>query len=93
MNLLNEIKRMQELAGVTPEMHAFESYLLENKDKTLKELFSLLKEDIDNTTAEKAQDYVENMSDEELKQAAAVAKKLNLGSNGNNSIVMQTGVP
>ena len=76
MNLLNEIKRMQELAGVTPEMHAFESYLLENKDKTLKELFSLLKEDIDNTTAEKAQDYVENMSDEELKQAAAVAKKL-----------------
>ena len=76
MNSLNEIKRMQELAGITPEMHAFESYLLENKDKTLKELFSLLKEDIDNTTAEKAQDYVENMSDEELKQAAVVAKKL-----------------
>ena len=67
---------MQELAGITPEIHAFESYLLENKYKTLKELFSLLKEDIDNATAKKAQDYVENMSAEELNQAAKVAKEL-----------------
>lgn len=75
--LLNEeMLRMQSLAGITPDLHSFESFLLENKTLTIKELFSLLKEDIDNKTAEKAEDYVNNMSDEELKNSAKVAKEL-----------------
>ena len=75
--LLNEeMLRMQSLAGITPDLHSFESFLLENKTLTIKELFSLLKEDIDNKTAKKAEDYVNNMSDEELKNSAKVAKEL-----------------
>jgi hypothetical protein len=75
--LLNEeMLRMQSLAGITPDLHSFESFLLENKTSTIKELFSLLKEDIDNKTAKKAEDYVNNMSDEELKNSAKVAKEL-----------------
>jgi hypothetical protein len=74
--LLNEeIQRMQHLAGMGSKEHAFEILLESFSHLTINELKTRLFE-VDENVEEKAADYFENLSDEEQKEAAALAKKI-----------------
>jgi hypothetical protein len=75
MLLNEEISRMQVLAGMGPEKHAFETLLESFSHLTINELKTRLLE-VDENTEGKAADYFENLSDKEQKTAAALASKI-----------------
>jgi hypothetical protein len=75
MKSFDEIKRMQVLAGLDFEKHAFETLLENFSHFTINELKTRLVE-ADETTEEKAADYFEKLSDKEQKNAAALASKI-----------------
>jgi hypothetical protein len=75
MLLNEEISRMQVLAGMGPEKHAFETLLESFSHLTINELKTRLFE-ADENTEEKAADYFETLSDKEQKSAAALASKI-----------------
>jgi hypothetical protein len=75
MLLNEEISRMQVLAGMGPEKHAFETLLESFSHLTINELKTRLFE-VDENTEKKAADYFETLSDEEQKEAATLARKI-----------------
>lgn len=77
MNTLpnNEIQRMQTLAGLSPDKHKFEIFLEQKSHLTLNEILFQLNEDW-RKDQEEAEDYWNNLSDQEKNAAVKIAQKL-----------------
>jgi hypothetical protein len=77
MNTLpnNEIQRMQTLAGLSPNKHKFEIFLEQKSHLTLNEILFQLNEDW-RKDQEEAEDYWNNLSDQEKNAAVKIAQKL-----------------